>query len=75
MVFKSMEEKLITRVEAAKFLGLSYEALKAWASKQAQNQNNRPRLPFVKLGRSVRYRVKDLIEFVEANTRGGGLNA
>lgn len=54
---------ILSEREAAKFLGVSPATLQAWRS------TGRVRLAFVKLGRSVRYRLADLVEFVEAHTR------
>lgn len=55
-------EKLLTRKEAAEFLGLTEHTLAVWAS------NKRYDLPYVKVGRLVKYRYSDLLAFVERNT-------
>lgn len=54
---------LLTREQAAKYLGLSLSTLKSWAV------HNRYNLPFIKLGRHVRYRLTDLEEFLADNTQ------
>jgi len=53
--------RLITREEAAEILGLKPQTLAKWACLK------RGDLKMVKLGRSVRYRLKDLEEFIEEN--------
>jgi len=56
--FPALQEKqLLSRVEAAAFLGVSPQTLAAWAC------NRRVNLPYVKLGRRVVYRRRDLDEF------------
>lgn len=55
--------ELLTRQEAAAYLGLRAQTLAAWAM---DGKN----LPFVKCGRSVRYRRVDLDEYLRRRTRG-----
>lgn len=55
-------EQLLTRKEAADFLSTTDGTLAVWAS------TKRYKLSYVKLGRSVRYRMSDLIKFLEENT-------
>lgn len=55
-------DKLLTRPEAAKYLGIKPQTLSVWAC------TKRYPLPFVKVGRSVRYRVSDLEKFIQART-------
>jgi hypothetical protein len=50
--------------QAAAFLGVSPGTLANWRS------SGTVRLPFVKLGRAVRYRVRDLQAFLSKNTVG-----
>lgn len=57
---ESNDERMMTRVEAAKYLGLRPATLEAWASRGTVG------LPFSKLGRAVRYRKRDLDQFIEA---------
>ncbi len=52
---------LISRKKAAELLGLKPETLATWAS------TKRYSIPFVKVGRCVRYRLSDLAKFVETN--------
>ena len=54
-----MEGKiLLTRIEAAKYLGLANHTLDVWAS------NGSSDLKYIKIGRSVKYRKADLDEFI-----------
>ena len=52
----------LTRPQAAEFLGLRVQTLAAWAC------TGRYRLPMVKVGRSVRYRLADLERFLQERT-------
>lgn len=52
---------LLTRGETARILGLKEGTLAVWASRGDY------RLPFVRLGRAVRYRRCDVEEFIERN--------
>jgi hypothetical protein len=54
----TMPEKLLTRREAAEFLGTAENTLAVWAC------NKRYNLPMVKIGKLVRYRLSDLIDFI-----------
>lgn len=54
--------ELIDETEAAKLLGLERQTLTNWRC------THRVCLPFVKVGRTVRYRKSDLLEFVNENT-------
>ena len=53
---------LLTRKEAANFLGISSNTLALWKS------TKRYSLPVVKVGRLAKYRYGDLLEFVEKRT-------
>jgi excisionase family DNA binding protein len=55
---------LLLRKEVAAMLKLQPQTLAAWAVTGKH-------LPFVKLGRSVRYRRADVVAFVERQTIGG----
>lgn len=54
--------KLLTRKEAADFLGLSEGTLAVW------KVTKRYPLPVIKVGRLVRYRESDLIAFLDLMT-------
>ena len=56
--------KLLTRREAADFLGLRAQTLATWAMTGKYN------LPTIKVGRSVRYRRSDLERWLAARTVG-----
>jgi excisionase family DNA binding protein len=56
--------KLLTRTEAAEYLGVKPQTLAVW---QVTGRYN---LPVVKVGRSVRYRVADLEAWLAARTIG-----
>lgn len=53
---------LLTREEAAKYLGVSSITLGLWKSTKRYN------LPVVKVGRLAKYRYGDLLDFVERQT-------
>ncbi|OGT11441.1 MAG: hypothetical protein A2X77_04425 [Gammaproteobacteria bacterium GWE2_42_36] len=56
------EEKILSREEAAKFLGVSRGTLDVWAS------TRRYPLPVVKVGRLSKYRLSDLLKFLDERT-------
>lgn len=53
---------LLTREQAAVYLGVAYQTLSVWAS------TGRHDLPFIKVGRCVRYRKSDLDAWLESRT-------
>lgn len=67
-----MEKKALTKEEmrdteaAAEFLTIQPQTLRCWRA------NKRYGLPYVKVGRLVRYRLSDLEAFVERRTQSGG---
>lgn len=54
-------ETLLAEVYAAELLGLSSRTLQAWRSR-----NEGP--PYVRVGRAIRYRRQDLLNWVGQNT-------
>ena len=54
--------KLLTRDEAAAYLNVKPNTLAIWAT------TGRYDLPFVRIGRCVRYRLADLEAFIERQT-------
>lgn len=56
------EKQLLTEDEAAVVLAIKPQTLAAWRCRGAQS------LPFVKIGRAVRYRVSDLEAWMEKRT-------
>lgn len=61
------ENTLLTRADAAAYLGVSKGTLEVWAC------TKRYPLPYVKVGRLVKYRLSDLQAFVASRTIGGEL--
>jgi excisionase family DNA binding protein len=59
------QSNLLTRQQAASFLGIKPDTLAVWHS------TKRYAIPIVKVGRSVRYRLSDLEAFLERRTIGG----
>lgn len=59
-IFKKPE--LLTRQEAAEYLGITSRTLAVWACVKRYN------LPYIKIGRLVKYRRSDLDEFIERQT-------
>ena len=58
-------DKLLTRKEAAELLGTTEGTLAVWTC------NKRYALPMVKIGRLVKYRLSDLMAFIDARTVPG----
>lgn len=58
-----MESALLTSKEAAKYLGIAPGTLHCWTHK------NRYYLPVVKMGSLSKYRVSDLEDFINRQTR------
>ena len=58
----TLASPLVSRDEAARYLGLASQTLALWAS------TGRYDLPFVKVGRRAKYRVSDLEEFLRRRT-------
>jgi excisionase family DNA binding protein len=56
--------KLLNPPEAAEFLGISKITLAGWRC------SKRYSLPYIKVGRLVRYRRSDLVEFLESHHVG-----
>ena len=61
---KNTPQKLLTRKEAAKYLGCTAGTLAIWKC------TKRYPLPYVRIGRNIRYRLSDLMDFIENNTIG-----
>ena len=58
-------KQLLTRREAAQWLGVSPQTLAVWASTKRYD------LPMIKIGRYVRYRVEDLERWLANHLEGG----
>ncbi len=61
MAIKSSD--LLTRVEAAKYLGVGATTLTVWA------HTKKYKLPYRKVGKKVQYLVSDLDRFIEQRTK------
>lgn len=57
-----LDSDLMSRKEAAIYLGVSERTLAIWACTKRYN------LPYVKMGRHVKYRKSVLDEFIESRT-------
>lgn len=57
-------QTLLTRQEAAAYIGVQPNTLATWACTQRYD------LPYVKVGRNVRYRKQDLDAFIQRNLHG-----
>jgi hypothetical protein len=55
------QEKMLSRKEAAAFLGLKENTLAVWAS------TKRYRIPMFKIGKYIRYKISDLQQFIDTN--------
>jgi predicted site-specific integrase-resolvase len=55
---------LMKEAQAADFLGIKKNTLACWRSSRLVN------LPYIKIGGSVRYKLKDLEQYLEANKHG-----
>lgn len=60
----NLPNKLLTRREAADFLGCKENTLAVWATCKRYD------LPFYKIGRLVKYKLIDLENFVVKNQQG-----
>jgi Helix-turn-helix domain len=62
----TLPDRLLTRAEAAHFLGVAESTLEVWAC------TGRYGLPVTKVGRLSKYRLSKLMEFIERRTSAGG---
>lgn len=60
----AIRDPLCSPEQAAAFLGVKPQTLAVWRS------TRRHGLPFVKVGRLVKYRASDLTKFIESRTVG-----
>lgn len=65
----TLPRDLLDETEAAQYLTLSPGTLSVWRS------TGRYSIPFVKVGRRVRYRRSDLLAWLEIRTRANGATA
>jgi excisionase family DNA binding protein len=64
---KQLITTLLSREEAASFLGVKKSTLEVWSC------SKRYHLPYVKIGRLVRYKLSDLHAFIDRRTLTGGV--
>lgn len=62
------ENKLLSREEAAKYLGVSPKTLQAWQTKEHSPDSILVPLPYVKVGHLVKYKLSDLNDFIKRQT-------
>ena len=62
--YKSTQPNLLTRKDAAEYLGITEHTLAVWQS------TNRYGLPCVKIGRLAKYKKEDLDDFIQRRTTG-----
>lgn len=57
-----MNTELLTRKQASRYIGVSVATLANWASTKLRN------IPYIKVGRLVKYRQTDLDAWLESRT-------
>ena len=57
----TIQKKLMTRREAANYLGIKEQTLALWA------HAHRYELPYYKIGSTAKYKLEDLDRFIERN--------
>ena len=62
MTDKINQNQLLSRKEASEFLGVKESTLSVWACTRRYN------LPIVKIGRLAKYRMSDLLKFLDDRT-------
>lgn len=65
----TLVQKLLTPKQAAAQIGVTAGTLSVWRS------TGRYSIPFIKVGRNVRYRQSDLVAWLESRTRESGATA
>lgn len=60
------EERLLTDAEAAEILGVTTGTLATWRC------TKRYALKWIKVGRKIRYRLTDVVEWIDSRTQDGG---
>lgn len=63
------DDKLVDQNTAGQLLGIQPKTLQKWRS---TGENN---IPFVKIGRHVRYRTTELRKYIESHTKHSGVAA
>ncbi len=65
MATATLPTPLLTAEQAAEFLGTTTNTLGVWRCKRTVN------IPYIKVGKSVRYRLADLERYLAQQTVGG----
>lgn len=60
----TLGDSLVSRKEAAEFLTVKPSTMADWAARKGRSPRH---LPMVKIGKFARYKMSDLVAFVEAN--------
>jgi len=60
----NQDDVLLTTKEAARLLGIKENTLAIWRNQQRYN------IPYIKVGRTIRYKRKDIIDFLRRQTLG-----
>jgi excisionase family DNA binding protein len=60
------DERLLTSKEAAEILGIKANTLNTW---RLISKDDRRCIPYVKIGRAVRYRLSDLKNYLYKQTK------
>ena len=60
MSFLNSDERLLTRIEVAEILGIKPDTLAIWSCTKRYD------LPYIKVGRYVRYRYSDVEKFLNS---------
>jgi len=58
-----MIEELLNTRQASKILGLEYKSLS-----NSRNTGTGPKIPYIKIGRVVRYKLSELEAYIESHT-------
>ncbi len=64
LLSREQAANLVSRERAAKYLGVAKQTLAVWAS------THRYDLPYIRVGRAVRYRIADLDRWLASRTVG-----
>lgn len=66
LIFRQQSDPLFTPAEAAEYIGVTENTLSVWRCVGRYN------IPFIKVGRLVKYRKSALDAFLKRRTRGEG---
>lgn len=67
---ENIEKRLLTELEASHYLSISTHTLRKQRS-DGDREHHVPVVPFIKLGRAIRYSVEDLDAYIEKHREGG----